>query len=77
MIRTKYSIEDLKEMFLKGKLEQGIFTSFDEDGCNVVVNIGKDGFSISTNQKNGWIRINSFTYDKEDGSWIMEETYEK
>ncbi len=71
------NIDTMKEKFLKGELEQGIFSSKDNEGNEVVVGVGKDGFQLSTYQSNGWVRVNIYTYDKENNEWINEETYEK
>lgn len=71
------TIDEMKEKFLKGELEQGIFSSRNDERQGVIVEIGSDGFRTITSQDNGWLRINTYTYDKEDKEWIMEETYER
>lgn len=71
------TLEEMKEKFLKGTLQEGLFTSTNESNDNVVVGIDKDGFRISTHQSNGWVRTNEYTYDKEYKEWIIEESYEK
>lgn len=65
------SIEEMKERFIDGSLEKGIFTS----GNDTVVKVFDSGFSISTFQDNGWTRINIYEYDGD--TWTYEETYEK
>ena len=64
-------IEDLKNNFINGNLENGIYTS----GVNKIVKVGSNGFSINTLQNNGWTRINIYEYI--DQQWIESETYEK
>lgn len=70
------TIDKIKEMFVENKLESGLYSSTDEDGCDVIVIVQEDvGFDIHTNQKNGWVRIDSFDYDSEDKTWTRGESY--
>lgn len=71
------NIEELKQKFLNNELEKGLFTTKNEKGQDVIVGVGTDGFQLSTQQSNGWTRINIYTYDKENKEWIYEESYEK
>lgn len=75
MKELKYNIDDLKEMFIRGLLEPNFYTSVNEDGCNVLIRVGKDGFQIDTNQENGWIRSDEYLYDKCDDLWTVSESY--
>lgn len=66
--------EDFVEQYKNGKIEEGLYTSKNEKGEMLSVGVSKSGgFTISTYQNNGWIRINN--YDK-DG-FLIEEMYEK
>lgn len=65
------TIEEMKQKFIDGTLEAGLYTSDN----NKIVKIGSNGFSISTLQDNGWTRIN--TYEYIDNQWIEGESYEK
>ena len=65
------TIDELKQRYIDGSLEYGLFTS----GDNRIVRVFKGGFSISTLQDNGWTRINYFEYV--DDEWVESETYEK
>ena len=71
------TIQEMREKFLKGELQEGLFTSNNENKEDLIVGISKDGFRISTHQSNGWIRINEYTYDKENNDWIEEEIFDK
>ncbi len=33
------------------------------DGCNIIIEKGEDFFTVSTLQKNGWTRINTYWKD--------------
>lgn len=76
MKEIKYNIDDLKEMFIRGMLEPNFYTSVNEDGCSVLIRVGKEGFQIDTNQLNGWVRVNEYLYNKEDKSWTVSESYD-
>lgn len=69
------SIDDMKQRFILGLLEQGIFTSKNENNEDIIVSVGSNGFQISTEQSNGWTRINIYTY--EGNQWTYEEMYER
>lgn len=69
------TIEELKEEFISGKLEKGIFTSTNESNQNIMVYVENDRFIIKTFQENGWIRENNYIYD--NGIWVEEELYSK
>lgn len=69
------SIDDMKQRFILGLLEPGIFTSKNENGDNIIVSVGSNGFQTSTEQDNGWTRINRYTY--EGNQWTYEEIYER
>lgn len=69
------TIKELKEMFLKGELKSNIYDSKNEDGETVLVLVQEGvGFDIHTHQANGWIRVDSYNYDAEDG-WTQGESY--
>lgn len=65
------SIDELKQRYIDGSLEYGLFTS----GDNRIVRVFSGGFAISTLQDNGWTRINYYEYV--DDEWVESETYEK
>lgn len=68
------SIEDFKKDFVDGKLEKGLFTSTNENGDNIIVEVYSDRFIIRTMQDNGWCRVGEYLYD---GEWTYSESYEK
>lgn len=71
------TIDKLKEMYIEGKLETGLYTSKDEDGCDVLLAVQQGvGFDLHTNQANGWIRVDSFDYDKENKTFTKTESFE-
>lgn len=65
------TLEDLKQDFYEGKLASGVFTSINEKGENLIINISEEFLKISTIQDNGWKRVNIFYKDK-----TMEEYFE-
>ena len=69
------TIEKLKEDFISGKLEKGIFASTNEKNQTVMLYVGSDRFGIKTFQDNGWIREDNYLYD--NGEWVEEELYTK
>ena len=69
------SIEELKQRFIDGSLGRDIYTSTNEKGQTVVLNVSSGGFVISTYQDNGWVRENRYIYDGD--LWTEEEIYEK
>ena len=56
-------LTELIDDFKKDKLEQGLFTSTNEYGNNVIVEVFSDCLKISTLQNNGWTRINEYYKD--------------
>lgn len=71
----KYTLEELKNKVLRGDYEEGMFTSKNEDGEEVIVTMAEDYLKITTFQHNNWIRVNAYEYNKEEG-WIKSEAYE-
>ena len=69
------TLDEMKQRFILGKLEPGIYSSKNENNDNLIVGIGNNGFQISTEQANGWTRVNIYTYG--NGQWTEEEMYEK
>lgn len=70
------TIDKIKELFVEHKLDSGLYSSVNEDGCDVIVIIQEEvGFDIYTNQKNGWVRIDSYDYDSNDKTWTKSESY--
>ena len=69
------SIEQLKEQFKNGTYEESLYSSKNENGDDVAVMIGQNGFDIHTNQPNGWIRVDSYEYDSSDDTWTYTESY--
>ena len=61
---------DLIENICKGKTFP--LCGKNPDGCTVIIEKGEDRYTLSTHQKNGWIRVE--TYHK-DG--VVEEGYTK
>lgn len=69
-------IDKLKEKFLSGELEKGMYSGKDSDGNDIILMVEPDvGFDIRTNQPNGWVRVNSFDYSKEDNEWTPSESF--
>ena len=62
----------LLEDFYNDKSEPGIFTTTNENGETVILEITPEFLKTSTNQSNDWIRINIYHKDR-----TVEETYEK
>lgn len=58
------TLKDLKQDFYEGKLASGMFTSINEKGENLIINISEEFLKISTIQDNGWKRVNIFYKDK-------------
>lgn len=72
-----YTIDKLKEMYTEGSLKTGLYTSRNEDGCDILLGVQQGvGFDIHTNQENGWIRVDSYDYDVENNTWTQSESYE-
>lgn len=69
------SIEEFKQDFINGKLEKGLFTSINEEGQTVIVEVDDDRFLISVTQDNGWIRTNEYLWD--GSTWDVSEIYDK
>ena len=68
----KYTLDDLKQKTLNG--ESGLYTSINEEGQDVIVEMNNYCLEIDTFQDNGWIRKNVYEWD---GSfWIRSEIYE-
>lgn len=65
------TIEEMKQRFIDGSLDSGLFTS----GDNKVVIVSSTGFIIRTLQDNGWTRLNIYEYV--DDEWIESESYER
>lgn len=71
-------IEQLKKNVLFEVYDKGVYTSLNEKGETLVITVSNNhNFSIRTNQKNGWVRINGYYYDPDKDDWDMDETYEK
>lgn len=62
----------LLEDFYNDKSELGIFTTTNENGETVILEITPGFLKTSTYQNNDWIRINIYHKDR-----TVEETYEK
>ena len=58
--------------YYDGKAELGIFTTKNENGEVVIIEITNNYLKTSTSQNNGWLRINIYHKDK-----TVEEIYEK
>lgn len=69
------TLEEMKQRFIDGSLERGIFTSRSDNNEELIVEVGDDGFKITTSQSNGWLRINIYTYN--GNYWTYEELYER
>lgn len=70
-------MKDFKEFlknFYAGKLGCGMFTTVNEEGCTVIIDISKDKLKISTYQKNDWIRTDIYHNDEDH---TREELYER
>lgn len=64
--------EELKQEFYDGVAEKGVFTTTNENGEQVVLEIGDDYLKTSTLQNNNWMRINIYHKDR-----TVEEFYER
>ena len=70
------SIEELKETYLLGELEQGIYSTTNEDNEDITVLVDREnGFDVYTNQSNGWTRLDCYDYDSIDSTWSYSEMY--
>lgn len=58
--------------FYDGKVENGLFTTINEKGENVILEITPKFLKVSTCQNNDWIRVNIYHKDR-----TVEETYER
>ena len=56
-------LTELINDFKNDKLEKGLFTSTNEYGDNIIVEVFDDRLKISTSQSNGWTRINEYYKD--------------
>lgn len=63
---------DLVQKLRDNEIELGFYTSKNEDGEDLIVEIKEDYVRIDTIQNNGWIRINCYYLDG-----IKTETYKK
>lgn len=63
----------LKLMEQYGDNPDGPFEGKNKDGETILISINKSNITTRTLQHNGWMRINSYTYD--DGDWIREELF--
>lgn len=69
----KLNITDILKDFKKGKLEIGsVSFSVNDKNENVIILVGNDYVKVTTLQKNGWARINTYCSDN-----TTTETYEK
>ena len=66
------SIKELLNDLKNKKLETGIYTSVNDNGDNIIIEVTKNYIKTRTPQSNGWDKIN---YYYTDGT--IEETYEK
>ena len=69
------SVEEIKQDFLAGKIEKGLYTSLNEKGNLVIVEVYNDRFTVTTKQTNGWYRVEEYLYDND--VWVYSESYEK
>lgn len=68
-------IEKLKNETLNGKIEKSI-SLINEMGESVQIKIFlKDRFEITTHQRNGFIRLNTFIF--EDNEWLENNHYRR
>lgn len=58
--------------FYEGELDNGLFTTTNEKGENVILEITPKYLKASVHQGNGWIRINIYHKDR-----TVEELYER
>ena len=65
---------DLVQRLRENKIEFGMYTSKNEDGEDLIVEISKEYVRVDTIQKNGWIRINYYYLDEEE---TVTEMYKK
>ena len=68
-------MKDFREFlneFYDGKLDNGLFTTINENNENVIIEITPEYLKASVNQNNGWIRINVYHKDR-----TVEEYYDK
>lgn len=69
------SIEELKQDFVDGKIEKGLYTSLNEKGNLVIVEVYNDRFTVTTKQTNDWYRVEEYLYDNDE--WVYSESYER
>lgn len=66
------NFNELLNEFYDEKLNDGLFTTTNEKGENMLLEIMPQYLKSSTFQQNGWTRINIYYKD-----YTMEELYEK
>ena len=57
------SFQEIIDNFKNNELEIGIYTSKNQDGQNLLVEVMGDCLKITTMQDNGWARINEYYRD--------------
>lgn len=70
------TIDELKELYIKGELNSILYSGKNEDECDVVITTNSKGFTIATNQQNGWVRLDIYEYDAENNLWDYSESYD-
>lgn len=71
------NIEDIKQAWLDGKLDELLSSGTNEDGENIIITSNNEGFYIITSQSNGWLRTDEYLYDPVDKTWAYSEIYGK
>lgn len=74
---TNISIDDLKKKVENKEIEIGLYDGENKSNQRVVVIVDVDKIAVHTTQSNGWDRINIYEYDRENNTWVEEETYER
>ena len=77
MKTNNVSIDNIKNMIENKKIEIGLYTGKNQDNQDIIFVVDIDKFATRVKQKNGWIRVNIYEYDRNENVWITEETYEK
>ena len=66
--------EGLREIMDKFGDSELPFDGKNANGEDVLISVCKDSITVRTFQKNGWVRLN--TYSFHDGTFVSEETFD-
>lgn len=70
-------LEVRRQMMQEFGDSKAAFSGVNEDGEDVLVSIANDSIVVSTNQKNGWIRKNTYDADGYDEGETFEGRWDR